>query len=368
MKGDMKAEKNIQKKYFMQIFDELKKEPYLWDLFTRREEYDPIKLDKYGRFSISFSNYKNISVPQVSEYLVKKRQMNIEYPENKKFAVLLTHDIDDINISSKHIVRSLFPFPPNRDFFGFKSIFSERLKGKRSCYKNFNKIIELEQRYNAKSSFYFLANNKDIFGYKYKIEEVQDDICYIIDNDCEVGLHTSYYAFDKLDGIIKEKEKIEKITGKKVKGVRNHLLMFNIPNSWEILSKAGFTYDSTLGYHDIIGFRNGMCHPFKPYNINSNKEIDIIEIPLCISDLALFSYMKKNAMESWELVKKLIDTTQKLGGVLAILWHNWTFSYPVSFGGLFGKEWTRLYEKILNYCNNRDAWLTNGKEIADFFK
>jgi hypothetical protein len=109
-----------------------------------------------------------------------------------------------------------------------------------------------------------------------------------------------------------------------------------------------------------------MCHPFRPFNLNSNKEIDIIELPLCIIDLALFSFMKKNAMESWELIKRSIDTTQKLGGVLTILWHNWTFSYPVSFAGLFGKEWTRLYEKILKYCYNKNAWLTNGREITDF--
>ena len=110
-----------------------------------------------------------------------------------------------------------------------------------------------------------------------------------------------------------------------------------------------------------------MCHPFKPFNIITKKQIEIIEIPLCISDVALFSFMKRNALQSWTFIKNLIDITEMFSGVLTILWHNWTFSYPASFAGLFGKEWTRLYEKILKYGFSKKAWLTNGKSISDVF-
>ena len=94
---------------------------------------------------------------------------------------------------------------------------------------------------------------------------------------------------------------------------------------------------------------------------------DGVEIPLCISDVALFSFMKRNALQSWTFIKNLIDITEMFSGVLTILWHNWTFSYPASFAGLFGKEWTRLYEKILEYCNKKNAWLTSCEKISEFF-
>jgi len=352
---------------YSELHNIIKKEKNLWNLFTKKEEYQTNRIDKYGRISYKTGNNKNILNPIVSEYLIKNG-LHTEYENRKKFAVVLTHDIDDIKISNRHIIRSLIPFPPNRDLLGFKQIFSEKIKDKKSSYNNFKQILQLEQKYDAKSSFYFLAEDKDIFGYKYRIEDIKSDIWYIIDNDCEVGLHTSYYAFDKLDEIINEKEKLEKIIGKKVKGVRNHLLRFNIPKSWEILSEAGFLYDTTLGYHDTIGFRNGMCHPFQPFNLSTNKQIEIVEIPLCLSDLTLFSYMKKSTTESWKIIKKLIDTTEALGGVLTILWHNWTFSYPVSFAGLFGKEWTELYEKILKYCKKRNAWMGTGEKIYECSK
>ena len=350
----------------MQIYEELKKDKKIWELFTKQEEKKSLKTDKYGRYLSRFSKYNNLLYPSVSEYLIKKGHLHFEYPENKKFAVVLTHDIDDIKISNYHVLRSLIPFPPNRDFLGFIPILSERLKGNKSSYNNFKQILQLEEKYNAKSTFYFLTKNNDIFGDKYEIEDIREDICFILDNQFEIGLHTSYYAYNKLEEIKIEKEKLEKITGSKIKGVRNHLLRFSIPDSWEILSNAGFTYDTTLGYHDAIGFRNGMCHPFKPFNPVTNKQINILEIPLCISDVALFSFMKKNAKNSWEIIKKTIDAIERWGGVLTILWHNWAFSYPVSYAGLFGKEWIKLYEKILEYSNKKNGWLTSGINLSDF--
>ena len=349
----------------LQMYEDIKKDPDLWNLFTNKEEYNPSNVDKHGRITYEYSDHKNVLIPIISEYL-KKQGHHAEYKDSKKFAIFISHDIDDINISSRQLIRSLVPFPLHRDMFGSKKFISSYLQ-KRKPYANLRKIIQLEKKYDACSSFYFLASEKDIFGDKYRIEDLQEEILYILDMDCEVGLHTSYYAFDNLDMIKTEKKKLEEISGKKIVGVRNHLLRFKIPSSWELLAKAGFKYDTSLGYHDIVGFRNGMCHPFQPFNLNTNKHIDIIEIPLCVADIALFFYMKKTASESWNYIKKIIDNVEMLGGVLAILWHNWAFSYPSSYAGLFGKEWTKLYEKILEYGFKKNAWLTNGKNISNHF-
>ena len=239
---------------------------------------------------------------------------------------------------------------------------------KKTPYINFKEIIKIEKNYEAKSSFYFFATSSEISEIKYNLEDLEEEIFYILDEECEVGLHTEYFSFDKPDEIKKEKAKIERLIGKKIIGVRNHDLRFKTPDSWEFLANAGFEYDTSFGYHDMVGFRNGMCHPFQPYNLNKDKKIDILEIPLNIQDWTLFMHMKTGTNEGWRYIKNLIDTTEKYGGVLTILWHNWTFSLPVSYGGIFRKEWTKLYEKILKYCHKKNAWITNGKEICDWYK
>jgi len=349
-----------------QLYEKIKEKPDLWDLFTKSEEYNPKKLDEHGRFSYESSRHKDALFPKVSEFLINKG-LKVQYPDEKRFAVVLTHDVDDIYVKNRHVFLSLLNFPKNRDPSNIIDLIKGKIDRSKTPYINFRKIIEIEKKYNTKSSFYFLATTQDIFGEKYYLEEIKEEIDYIINENCEIGLHTGYYSFDKLDEVRKEKKKIESIIGTKLAGVRNHVLRFKTPDSWELLAKAGFKYDTSFGYHDIVGFRNGMCHPFQPFNLNSGKKIDIMEIPLNIQDMTFLMHMKTNIKDCWKYIKDLIDTTERFNGVLTILWHNWTYSLPASYGGIFTKEWTKLYEKILDYSSKKNAWLTTAKEICNHY-
>jgi hypothetical protein len=341
----------------------LRNEQQLWDVFTLKAEYHPSKMDKFQRVPYMTSR-KNILSPSVSEYLVQ-HGFHPEYPEGKKFAVFLSHDVDDIAISPRQIVRSVIPYPFHRDHLGSLRFLTSYLK-KEKPYNNFHDIIELEKQYDASSSFFFLTTREDVFGKKYEAGEVINELHDILNYDCEIGLHTGFDCYNDPEKIREEKEKLEKASGTKVVGVRNHLYRFQLPRTWNVLSQVGFSYDSTLGYYNMIGFRNGTCHPFKPFDLTNNTTIDILEIAPCIVDVTLFSYMRRDANEAWMYIKNLMDTAEALRGVVTVLWHNWTFSYPVSYAGLFGREWTKLYEKILRYAHEKRAWLTNGKNISDF--
>jgi len=338
------------------IYDELKQNKELWDLFTRKEEYHPQQLDKFGRFTYSFSSYKNILEPNVSKFLVEKG-FEVEYPGNKKFAVCLTHDVDEIYPPLSHTLLSSLYCVKNLNFKELKNQLFWKYKGREySPYWNFKEIMDLEEKYGAKSSFYFLATDKDIRRFRYNIEDLENELHLIVDKGWEVGLHGGYYAYNDLEEMKKEKKRLERVLGKEVIGYRNHYLRFKVPETWELLAKAGFKYDTTFGYNDMVGFRNGMCHPFKPFNLNSDKEIDILEIPLTIMDGALFS--SANSFEdAWETTKRLIDTVEKYNGVLTLLWHSNDFNCA------FRDDRIRFYEKILKYCYDKNAWMTSGEEI-----
>jgi hypothetical protein len=112
-----------------------------------------------------------------------------------------------------------------------------------------------------------------------------------------------------------------------------------------------------VGYNDVPGFRNGTCYPFKPYNINTGSEIDIVEIPLAIMDCSLLGYYR-SLSGAWETAKRLIDTAARYNGVITILWHNYVFA------AAYRSDLKLLYEKILGYCHDKNAWITTGKEIS----
>jgi peptidoglycan/xylan/chitin deacetylase (PgdA/CDA1 family) len=354
-------------KNYNQVYKEIKKNKDIWNLFSRFEEYDPIKLDEHQRFTFAFSRNVDILRPSVSEYLLSQG-FHFNYPDEKSWALLLTHDIDDIYVRNRHLFLSLLYFPKNGDLKGMYNLIKGRLNKRYSPYNNFKKIISVEQQYNATSTFYFLSSPDDIFGYKYSLEEIQDTLGFIIDQNCEIGFHTGYYHYDDVEKIKKEKAHMEKLIGGPLIGVRNHVLRFQTPQSWEILANAGFRYDSTYGYIDMIGFRNGMCHPFIPYNLNTKQPIDILEMPLNIQDWTISYIMKNNPQQAWTLIKQLLDTVKKNQGVLNILWHNWTFSFPTSVGNIFEKEWTKLYQKILAYAHENNAWITNCKDFYNYYQ
>jgi peptidoglycan/xylan/chitin deacetylase (PgdA/CDA1 family) len=338
------------------MHDLLKQKAEIWDLFTRREEYHPNKLDEHGRFFFSEEDLKNASRPEVSRYLVENG-MKVEFPENKTFAVCLTHDMDDIYPPLSHSLLSTVSCLKNLDSGRLAAQFLWRLKGPEySPYFNFSNIMDLEENFGAKSSFYFIASKEDPVRFRYNVEDIENRVGEISDRGWEAGLHGGYYSYDNLESLKSEKERLEKVLGKKILGFRNHYLRFKTPETWELLADSGFGYDSTFGYSESTGFRNGMCHPFKPYNLNKEREINILEIPLTVMDVALFK-VSGSFEEAWRYTKDLIDTTARFNGVITLLWHNFVF------GCSFRKDWIKLYEKSLQYCSDKGAWITSGEEI-----
>jgi hypothetical protein len=182
---------------------------------------------------------------------------------------------------------------------------------------------------------------------------------FLLEKGAEIGLHGGHNAFNSIDQLINEKKRLERTLGKKVQGYRNHFLRFIIPDTWENLRGAGFLHDSTLGYPDCAGFRNGMCHPFRPYNLNKKRVIDIIEIPLIIMDWTLFGCMNLDVDTAWNLTKDLINKTEKNHGVITFLWHNDWFTSKIH---------AKFYERILDFCAKKNAWMTNAGEIAAFWR
>jgi peptidoglycan/xylan/chitin deacetylase (PgdA/CDA1 family) len=315
-----------------------------------------------------FDRYLNANEQFVKEPFVTDLFFNndnnfrkFEYPENAKFAVCLTHDVDEIYPPLTHIMLSSVNCVRQLD----RRCLANQLNliidpKKKSPYKNFRKIMKLEDEYNAKSSFYFLATEKDIKRFRYEIEDLNNEIGFIADHGWEVGLHGGYYTYDNLTEMEKEKKRVEAVLNKKILGYRNHYLRMELPRTWNLLVKAGFKYDTTFGFNDAVGFRNGLIHPFQPFDTSSNKKIDLLEIPLNIQDGALFSKYG-NINSAWKIVNDVLEKAEKYGGVITLLWHSNSFNCP------FRSDWEKIYSKILKYCYHKKAWITSAEEVYKWY-
>lgn len=336
------------------LFDSLKSNRELWETFINNEEI-PDTESRYDRLSKI-----DVMSPVVSECLMKQGYQ-VSYPDHKDFAICLTHDVDDIYPPLSHRLLSDLWSMRKREWSGVKEhLLWNRKKTQTSPYINFQKIMELERKYNAKSTFYFITTAKDPRRFRYNIEDIADELKLIVEKGWEVGLHGGYYSYNDLNAVKQEKSRLERALGREVTGYRNHYLRFKKPDTWDILQTCGFHYDSTYGYTNMVGFRNGMCHPFRPYDLQNKKWMELYELPLHVMECAMFDFAKPD--EAWEMIRQLLEKVELSKGVITILWHNNVFSCP------YREQWGAVYEKILQYGRERNAWMTSGEEIWRWWK
>jgi hypothetical protein len=267
------------------------------------------------------------------------------WPGNKRYAVVLSHDVDapfsfiDTDYRRRRIAK-LFrerAFPEVT-----KSMFSYVLTSVRKTLGylpkpendpnfSFDAWMELQRKLGAKSAFYVsTVSSSDMYGdirdvtYLYNRTHIVQAIRKAIEQGWEIGLHGSMNAWREDDRISKEKADLERVLlGYKLKGVRHHYWALDdrLPErTLAVHAQAGFEYDSSLGLNDSPGFRRGMAWPFTPYNKSIGEEIPIIEIPPTIMDGGVFYREVTPELGRNEVIEH-IKATFAVGGAVVMDWH-----------------------------------------------
>ena len=105
------------------------------------------------------------------------------------------------------------------------------------------------------------------------------------------GIHPSYKSFNNLEILKMEISRLDKITSK-TSISRFHYLKFTLPESYQILLKAGIKQDYSMGFVDRIGFRAGTCTPFNFYDLEKECTTDLKIFPFAYMDGVLNDKLK----------------------------------------------------------------------------
>jgi len=288
------------------------------------------------------------------------------WPRGKRFAVCLTHDVDRVHKSYQyipHFVRYIRRGDFRSAMNQITSV-ARKLHGDEP-YWNFDRIMEIERNLGVKSTFFFLNERKKacIFSpnewklywgrYDIKDKRIVEVIKKLDAEGWEIGVHGSYNSYRNLEMLREEKETLEEILGKSVHGISQHYCNLEIPSTWEYHEKLGFSYDASLGFVTDIGFRWGTCHPFHPFNPENGRILSLWELPIIIMDNAC-------AYKSWQDIMEIINTVERYNGLLLLRWHQSVFNER-EFPGR-----SKIYERIIKVCKERNAWITNAYSIAEW--
>jgi hypothetical protein len=330
--------------YFLSGWQELndQSEPYRYDFYSSLQynagftempvvDYYFFMLERaIEKYSTTIRDIKKLTnLPNLFNY-------------NTDFSYTLSHDIDYFDTwNPRHLKKiyqhnfSTFRSRPLRATYKILAHFFTKQLGW-NPEKHLASILRTEDKLGVKSISFLMASAcNDIDRQNYIDDEVLCDKLLKMYKNQVVGLHgTREASLNELE-LTSQLEKL-KSKGFDVRGYRNHYLYYDYQRTFSILEKLDFEFDSTLGFHENIGYRVGYSMPFYPYNIADDRAFRILEIPLVVMDVTLFA-----SPDAEKRCLELINHARKTQGHISLLWHNYTYD-SVDFPG-----WGKLYWKLV---------------------
>jgi hypothetical protein len=305
-------------------------------------------------------------------------------PAGFSFIVCLTHDVDHPGIKNHKFDHTMFGFL----YRAFIASLIDLCRGRKSLkhvainwmaafslplvhlglakdfWIQFDRYVDIEK--GLASTFFVLPHKADPGQGKdgpapskraarYDVSEIADQIDRLLSARCEIGLHGIDAWRDETKGRA-ELEQIQRVTGVAELGVRMHWLFFD-EQSPAILEKVGFSYDSTIGYNETVGYRAGTTQAFKPLGVER-----ILELPMHVMDTALFypAYLNLSPKEARAVVAPLIENAARFGGVLTVNWHDRSIAPE--------RLWDDVYVRVLEDLKGRQAWFATANQAVSWFR
>ncbi len=181
-------------------------------------------------------------------------------------------------------------------------------------------------------------------------------------DDFELGLHPSYYAHTHLGYLRSERRTLTRQSGIPPVSVRQHFLRYDSRITPQHQVEVGFRIDSTLGFAECAGFRNGTCMPFLKFDCTMNEVMDLWEMPVLFMDGALFNRQHLKVGDAIHHSMELLKMCQKFGGVGVGLWHN-VMGEKLDYPG-----WGEHFEAILQWCSEEDAYISSLKNALSSWR
>jgi hypothetical protein len=305
-------------------------------------------------------------------------------PAGHDFSVCLTHDIDFVGIRDHKLDHSMWgflyraTFGSARNFLRGRLTLARLLKTWRAAlslpfvflgwakdfWEPFSWYLAAEAQLPAT---YYMIPVKRRAGERvpgkgarrrataYDVTDVREWTARLIDTGCEVGVHGIDAWHDPVKGR-EEMGRVAGVTGGSALGIRMHWLLQNAETP-AVLEKAGYSYDSTAGYNETIGYRNGTSQVFRPLGAHM-----LLELPMHIQDGALFYPQRLDLAEPEAAIRcrELIDRNAKLGGVLTVLWHDRSHG-PERF-------WGDFYVGLIATLKSTGAWFATATQVVGWFR
>ncbi len=359
-------------------------------LLSRQEELGDGNRDVFGRFDCSGSwlvRHGLAEVPVVDLYARLLARVLVEaaggtclpllrklpWPRGQRTAVVLSHDVDDagrfsprqgLGMLSKAISQQSPRGMARGSYYALAGL-GHAVSRKSDPYWNFETVMELEAEAGFRSTFFFVpqvTSARRDPPYEVDTPRLRDLLSRLRAGGWEVGVHGSFDSYLDPEALRAQREKLERVSGGPVRGVRQHYLRLQVPDTYRAQADAGFVYDGTAGYRSTVGFRAGAAFPFRPFDSADGRQLPLLELPLTVMDGPLFWQLNLAPAEASARMLALLETVRAVEGLAVLLWHQRVWHekrYP---------GWHQVYGRAVDYLReDGKAWVATAGQVADWW-
>lgn len=145
-----------------------------------------------------------------------------------------------------------------------------------------------------------------------------------------VGFHPGYntykhpVAFAQSIGMLRRVMAEENIK-QDMLGGRQHYLRWEVMTTALLWEANDMTYDSTLAYEAMSGFRCGTCHEYPMYDLANRKPLKLLQRPLVVMESSVIELTNMglgHGIEALALMQHYKRICHQFNGDFTLLWHN----------------------------------------------
>lgn len=322
---------------------------------SRAEEYNNARHDIHGRFDVKESTAYKFNIlhrPIVDEWCMQlKKLVSERFPyitfHTREFRVIPTMDIDHpFKYRNKGIILTTYGYLRDlvrRNFPQVMERTATLIRRKDDPYFCFDYIADAYERHDASAKIFILMAD---YG-KYDRKTIYYSLRFnrrirMLAAKYETGIHPSYRASFDRQRIIKEINRLNRITDDDITSGRFHFLRIRIPDSYRTIAALGIRDDYTMMYAGDYGFRAGTSIPFHFYDIDNERETDLTIHPTCAMDTTLRNVLHMTPDQAITALSQLRDRVREVGGDFVTLFHNSSLGEDYEWKG-----WRRVFETVL---------------------
>lgn len=344
------------------------------NLLLLREEVDLAIRDRHGRFPITASPRLAAGltqVPVVNEALALLVDASLYFVNDRPLLtgledvvqppiVVLSHDCDSLAGNGiwdqvTRVNKLLTPLMRARtpDWRQLRHIASNMAEPQKGYLGDLRCMWELERSFDFPSVSYILNGRAGRYGARSSFQLSAQAIL-----DCpsgsEIGIHYNYGYLDSARHFEDQVMEIESILGYRPVAGRAHYLKFDPHSHAGVVASGGIRIDESVGWISRNSYRVGIAGPFKPFDSDKRRAVDVIEFPLVFSDSDIAR--EDGSSSTWSAMFRHIT---KIGGCVSVLVHPGAFASPER------PDMAGVYNRVLSDVANANSRVVTPSQLAD---